>query len=174
VVDTRSVGVVRLWRRRKQLPGSGSRVQGSLFSVQGSGFRFQVSRFRVQGSGFRVQCSGFRVHGSGFRVQGVSTCPALGILPALGGYSSTLSLSKRATPCLFICAKTVKAHRLVQRFQGGLVFKAHRLLYHSTLGARVIKKKKKRRWGMSAHQTSSGGGMQDYRGASPIRNTSPP
>ena len=31
----------------------------------------------------------------------------------------------------------------VQRFRGGLVFKAHRLLYHSTLGLRVIKKKKK-------------------------------
>ena len=31
----------------------------------------------------------------------------------------------------------------VQRFRGGLVFKAHRLLYHSTLGWRVIKKKKK-------------------------------
>jgi len=27
-------------------------------------------------------------------------------------------------------------------FRGGLVFKAHRLLYHSTLGLRVIKKKK--------------------------------
>ena len=28
----------------------------------------------------------------------------------------------------------------MQRFRGGLVFKAHRLLYHSTLGLRVIKK----------------------------------
>ena len=28
-------------------------------------------------------------------------------------------------------------------FAGGLVFKAHRLVYHSTLGSRVIKKKKK-------------------------------
>ena len=28
------------------------------------------------------------------------------------------------------------------RFRGGLVFKAHRLLYHSTLSLRVIKKKK--------------------------------
>jgi len=27
-----------------------------------------------------------------------------------------------------------------ERFRGGLVFKAHRLLYHSTLGLRVIKK----------------------------------
>jgi len=32
----------------------------------------------------------------------------------------------------------------VQRFRGGLVFKARRLLYHSTLGWRVIKKKKKK------------------------------
>ena len=32
--------------------------------------------------------------------------------------------------------------RNVQRFRVGLVFKAHRLLYHSTLGLRVIKKKK--------------------------------
>ena len=30
----------------------------------------------------------------------------------------------------------------VQRFRGGLAFKAHRRLYHSTLGSRVIKKKK--------------------------------
>jgi len=33
----------------------------------------------------------------------------------------------------------------VKRFRGGLVCKAHRLLYHSTLGPRVIKKKKKKR-----------------------------
>ena len=31
----------------------------------------------------------------------------------------------------------------VQRFRGGLVFKAHGLLYHSTPGLRVTKKKKK-------------------------------
>ena len=32
--------------------------------------------------------------------------------------------------------------RNVKRFRGGLIFKAHRLLYHSTPGLRVIKKKK--------------------------------
>jgi len=32
-------------------------------------------------------------------------------------------------------------YRNMQRFRGGPVFKAHRLLYHSTLGFRVIKKK---------------------------------
>jgi len=31
----------------------------------------------------------------------------------------------------------------VKRFRGGLVFKAHRLVYHSTLGSNVIMKKKK-------------------------------
>ena len=30
-------------------------------------------------------------------------------------------------------------------FRGGLVFKAHRLLYHSTSGSRVMKKKKKKK-----------------------------
>ena len=40
-------------------------------------------------------------------------------------------------------------YRIVQRFRGGLVFKAHRLLYHSTLGLRVIQQKRKRR--MDAH-----------------------
>ena len=35
-------------------------------------------------------------------------------------------------------------HRNVQRFRGVLVFKAQRLLYHTTLGLRVTKKKKKR------------------------------
>ena len=32
--------------------------------------------------------------------------------------------------------------RNVERFRGGLVVKAHRLLHHSTLGSRVTKKKK--------------------------------
>jgi len=34
--------------------------------------------------------------------------------------------------------------RNVERFQGGLVCKAHRLLYNSTLGSRVINKKQKK------------------------------
>ena len=33
-------------------------------------------------------------------------------------------------------------HRNIKRFRGGLVFKAHRWLYHSTLGSRGIKKKR--------------------------------
>ena len=34
-------------------------------------------------------------------------------------------------------------HRNVQRFHSELVFKAHRLLYHSALGLGVIKKKRR-------------------------------
>ena len=34
----------------------------------------------------------------------------------------------------------------MERFRGGLVSKAHRLLYHSTLGSRVINKKKRWVW----------------------------
>jgi len=34
-------------------------------------------------------------------------------------------------------------HRNVHRFRGGLVFKARRRLYHSTLGLKAIRKKKK-------------------------------
>ena len=38
---------------------------------------------------------------------------------------------------------TVLLSRNVEQFRGRLVFQAHRLVYHSTLGLRVIKKKKK-------------------------------
>ena len=34
--------------------------------------------------------------------------------------------------------------KIVKRFRGGFVFKDHRLSYHSTLGLRAIKKKKKK------------------------------
>jgi len=39
-----------------------------------------------------------------------------------------------------------------KRFRGGLVFKAHRIVYHSTLGWRVIKKKKKKLQPFSAQK----------------------
>ena len=42
----------------------------------------------------------------------------------------------------------------VQRFRGGLVIKAHRLFYHSTLDLRVImKKKKKKRYEAARRRT---------------------
>ena len=42
--------------------------------------------------------------------------------------------------CLRLSREGQLLDRNVQRFRGGLVFMAHRLLYHSTLGLRVIKR----------------------------------
>jgi len=44
---------------------------------------------------------------------------------------------------VFACNLVTGAKGGVKWFRGGLVFKAHRILYHSTLGLRVITKKKK-------------------------------
>jgi len=51
----------------------------------------------------------------------------------------------------------------VKRFRGGLVFKAHRLVYHSTLGLTVIKKKKKVTRSANAHGTSTSGRKSPLR-----------
>jgi len=40
-----------------------------------------------------------------------------------------------------MCGTEQLLRRNVKRFRGGLVFKAHRFVYHSTLGWRVTKKK---------------------------------
>jgi len=37
------------------------------------------------------------------------------------------------------------ACRHLKRIRGGLLFEAHRILYHSTLGSRIRKKKQKRK-----------------------------
>ena len=63
-----------------------------------------------------MQGAGCRVQGSGSRVD----------LPRLPLFRRSLQLRSRN----------------VKRLRGGFVFKAHGLLYHSTLGLRVIKKKK--------------------------------
>ena len=51
-------------------------------------------------------------------------------------------------------------YRNVQRFRGELVFKAHRLLYHSTLGLRVTKKKEKTRFSFAKHPGVQGSGFR--------------
>jgi hypothetical protein len=98
--------------------GLSSGYRGEEASLRSRGHRTPAdgSGFKVQGSGFRVQGSGFRVQGPGFRVGVVVT-----VHLQMGGRLS----------------------RNVKWFRGGLVFQAHRLLYHSTLGSRVIKKKKR-------------------------------
>ena len=47
--------------------------------------------------------------------------------------------------------------RNVERFRGGLVSKAHRLLCHSTVGSKAIKKKKKKKKKKKSPPTSGVG-----------------
>ena len=57
-------------------------------------------------------------------------------------------------------------YKNVQRFRGGLVFKAHRLVYHSTLGLGAMKKKKERQQMQRVQGVGSsyGGGTSDEGG----------
>ena len=64
--------------------------------------------------------------------------------PCLGGQ---LSAVRSARPWIGLAPSTAESTAEstteAQMCQGGLVFKARRLLYHSTLGLRVIKKKRR-------------------------------
>jgi len=59
----------------------------------------------------------------------------------------------------------------VQRFRGGFVFKAHRLLHRSILGLRVIKKKKKKDCEEDARGHEDNSIRSCYRGTSLIINS---
>ena len=107
--------------------------------------------------------------------------------PCTGGRatSTRLSLSlsvSRARALSFSGRFFTHTHsdRNVNWFRGGLVLKAHRLLYHSTLGLRVIKKKKTHGDDSLAQLHSAPCTRTDrpiiyvhasYRGTSLIRNT---
>ena len=56
----------------------------------------------------------------------------------------------------------------MKRFRGGLIFKAHRLLYHSTLGLRVMKKKKK----AVTHDAEGGARAERASAQGPVRGIS--
>ena len=80
----------------------------------------------LQNSGFRVQGSEFRIQGSVFRVEGVGFTSAQKSMHCLGQPpprpEAILRLRWDSDQLLQIN---------VQRFRGGLVFKARRLLHHS-------------------------------------------
>jgi len=71
---------------------------------------------------------------------------------AMAAHTRRFRTRRRLTPRLSLMGVQGKSLRkahppwlltsAVNQFRGGLVFKAHRLVYHSTLGLRVIKKKK--------------------------------
>ena len=59
---------------------------------------------------------------------------------------------------------------MVKQFRGGLVFEAHRLWYHSTLGSSVMKKKK-RSFGGEVSFRQGGVGVRQGEVDPPLRNT---
>ena len=64
------------------------------------------------------------------------------------GLAGSVALNVRYTPLAtgaFDCDYFDIVTPGEKRFRGGLVFEAHRLLYHSTLGSRVIQKKKQKK-----------------------------
>ena len=82
--------------------------------------RLRVRLALLEGSGFRH---------IGFRIQGLGVRRVADAVP-VGTYKYIYCVSHARV-------------RLALRFRGGLVFEAHRLLYHSPLGLRVIKKKRR-------------------------------
>jgi len=142
--------------------GLGFQVWGLGFGVWGLGFGVSDFEFRVLGFGFRVSGSRFRiglqVSDSGFRVQGKPATPASSNWDATGASSPArcviVNLRNGNNLKFFsACHHHVQGsarvrstlpellRRIVKRFRGGLVCKNQRLLYHSTLGSRVKKKK---------------------------------
>ena len=90
--------------------------------------------FGVWGLGFGVEGLGLRVWVQGFRVEGCTS--GVGRSP------------------LFISCNNLNLRTTAQQKCGAFSrrAKAHRLLYHSTLGSRVIKKKKKKKKFMSCQR----------------------
>ena len=142
-------------------PLLGLRVWGPGFRVQGSGSRVWVALLRVVGLVLRVESF------HGFQVCLLNSCSRLVPRFVSGsfvqGWFVQDGFSDRLyRMCLRLTSKGVQTGRLpggaeeqllrinVKRFREGFVFETRRLLYHSTLGSRVIYKKKKRRTGTAS------------------------
>ena len=89
-------------------------------------------------SGARLQCITLLVGVKKWKpVQGTSSTEECTHLKRWGGVKVWPSVCAVGSWTLQLL------YRNVQRSRGGLVFKAHRLVYHSILGLRVIKKKRR-------------------------------
>jgi len=130
--------------------GFGRRVSGFGFGVRsGLGIRVQGVELRIQGLGFRLVFKAHRLwHHSTlglivikkkFRVHTDETHDELGA-PLCGRPFENVRIRHLLAVWGYGLGVGVLLIN-VRRFREGLVFEDHRLLYHSTLGVRVIKKK---------------------------------
>jgi len=112
-------------------PGKKTTKTGALATLHQAPKVNYLDRFKVQ----EILC-GLKAEPSLCRVNGIHETDGYSSLGAAGGRHSA------ASECQSIGTEQL-LRRNVKRFRGGLVIKAHRRLYHSTLGLRVIKKRKK-------------------------------
>ena len=132
-------------------------VYGLWFMVHGSWFLASGLWFMVYGLWFMVHGSCFMVYGKPrrrglpfiqkyFRIfiekhlftKGWITPPTDALLPRISTPEVIEALFGNPSSSSSVPAIPV------QRFRGGLVFKAHRLEYYSTLGSRVMKRRRKK------------------------------
>ena len=128
----------RAWRCRGR--GCASPVWARMASPHPEGFTgTRCESLRLRGFGFRVSGFGFQVSGFGFQLLQVASVYMSAKHPAA---TPNAVWSTHALAPGMDRAKMQRAGACdrSKRFRGGLVFKAHRWLYHSTLGSSVIKK----------------------------------
>ena len=127
--------------RAEPLRGVGRRGEGEGADGLGSCLFFGGG-FRVQGFGFMVYGLWFMVYGLWFMVYGLwFMVYGLWFMVEASGVGCTSNTAYRGTLPRRRAPPRATTGRM-RRFRGWLVFEAHRLLFHSTLGLRVITKKK--------------------------------
>jgi len=104
--------------------------------------------------------------------------PRVGWLNGFSFITSTRAEDARGTPTqshislsILVCEENQLAW-VRKGFRGGLVFKTHRRVYHSTLGSRIIKMKKARKGGQDPGEEISLGGSGS--GSPRVKGPSPP
>jgi len=140
--------------------------------VEGGGCMVHGAWCMVHGAWCRVQGEGWRVEGAGLIRVGwtssarTTTDPNMHQAPAMSSTGrkcwpwNTTRVPPYAAPfegSSLVGGGVFKAHRLLYH-STGLVFKAHRLVYHSTLGLRVIKKRR-------SYRMTDGAGMNSNASA---------
>jgi hypothetical protein len=114
------------------------------FRVSGFGVRIQGERFEVQGSWLGVSGAGWRVQCEGSTKMATRSWPrAAESVRVRWSRIGTAVRSSRNDPTCSAEITSVNYFKNARRFRGRIVIKAHRLVYHSTPGWKVIKQKKK-------------------------------
>ena len=105
------------------------------------------------------------------RVKSLRSSATKTLRRAAGHAEELRRMSEAKTVAAASSDSTKSTCRNVQQFRGGLVFTAQRLLYHSTLGLRVIKKKRMERRRMSEAKTVAAASADSTKSTCDLRTT---